>query len=347
MRGVDQRECWSHRILQIHPTLRCNLRCSHCYSQSSADQKGELPLELIQDLLANAVEEGYAVAGFSGGEPTLYSHLEEALRYAKQCGMFTTVTSNGGTLTQQKLTELSGIVDLLAISVDGHPRSHNTIRASDKAFGQMQSKLQFVRDSGIPFGFIFTLTQHNLDELPWVADFALAQGASLLQIHPLENAGRAQAEMPDQTPDEIELAHAFLLIEKLREIAGNTLFIQFDAADRDVLQEEPGRVLGYYDTNSVSQPLAEYITPLIVESDGEVVPIRHGLSRVFSFGNLFDAPLSVLKEQWIRDRFQPFSSFRNEAFESLMCAEHDLPFFNWFDLLARHSLKESSYAGEK
>ena len=33
------------RIVQIHPTRRCNLRCLHCYSSSGPEVKGELPAD--------------------------------------------------------------------------------------------------------------------------------------------------------------------------------------------------------------------------------------------------------------------------------------------------------------
>jgi MoaA/NifB/PqqE/SkfB family radical SAM enzyme len=51
------------------------------------------------------------------------------------------------------------------------------MRASPHAFAQMASRLKGLRSSGIPFGFIFTLTQQNVHELQWVADFAAEQGA--------------------------------------------------------------------------------------------------------------------------------------------------------------------------
>ena len=36
---------------------------------------------------------------------------------------------------------------------------------------------------------MFTLTRENLGELGWVSDFAVDQGARLLQIHPLAEVG--------------------------------------------------------------------------------------------------------------------------------------------------------------
>src|SRR5437016_2217234 len=95
-------------------------------------------------------------------------------------------------LDEAHVTQLRGKVDLLAISLDGVPESHNRMRSHPRAFEIMVQRLDGLRKSDIVFGFIFTLSQYNLDELPWVAEFAVAQRAQLLQIHPLQETGRAK-----------------------------------------------------------------------------------------------------------------------------------------------------------
>ena len=43
-----------------------------------------------------------------------------------------------------------------------------------------------------------------------MAQFAREQGARLLQVHPLEEEGRAGSELHGAAPDELEIAHAFI-----------------------------------------------------------------------------------------------------------------------------------------
>ena len=192
------------RVLQIHPTRRCNLRCLHCYSSSAPQERDEVDVALLREALTDAAAEGYNVVGLSGGESILYRQLADLLDHAHGCGFITTVTSNGMLLDASRLRMLRGRVDVLAISLDGVPESHNRIRASDRALETMAARLDEVQNSGIAFGFIFTLTQYNLDELEWVAKFALEHGAKLLQIHPLEEMGRAGEAMSGNRPDDIE-----------------------------------------------------------------------------------------------------------------------------------------------
>src|SRR5688572_4355450 len=113
------------RILQIHPTRRCNLRCLHCYSSSGPEEKSRLDAQLLRRALTDASLEGYTVASFSGGEPLMYQPLREVLIHAHEAGMLTTVTSNGMLLDESHLDRLRGAADLLAISLDGVPASHN------------------------------------------------------------------------------------------------------------------------------------------------------------------------------------------------------------------------------
>jgi MoaA/NifB/PqqE/SkfB family radical SAM enzyme len=55
--------------------------------------------------------------------------------------MRTAVTTNGLLLTERRLSELVGLVDVLAISLDGRPETHDWMRGDRRAFGQMSSRL--------------------------------------------------------------------------------------------------------------------------------------------------------------------------------------------------------------
>lgn len=327
------------RILQIHPTRRCNLRCDHCYSASGPEERDELDATLLCGALSDAGQAGYNVASFSGGEPLVYKHLRRLLDHAHDCGMVTTVTTNGMLLDRRRLKMLDGGADLVAVSLDGVPASHNKIRASPRAFEEMAARLEGLRATGIPFGFIFTLTQYNLDELEWVADFALGQGASLLQIHPLEDAGRARELMPGERPDAVESAYAFVEATRLQELVGDRMVVHLDLINREYLKTDPARV--YADAladDALSCPFAELVSPLVIEPDGTVVPVQHGFARAYALGDLRTAPLRELMERWRRQRLNRFRRLCRRVYETTT-APADLPFFNWYEVLGETAFK--------
>jgi MoaA/NifB/PqqE/SkfB family radical SAM enzyme len=318
-------------VVQVHPTRRCNLRCLHCYSSSGPEERGELPAALLVDAVTAARAEGYSRMSVSGGEPLLYGSLRELLEGARRAGLATTVTSNGMLLDERRLARLGGCVDLLAISLDGVPESHDRMRGNPRAFSGMASRLDAVRRSGIPFGFIFTLTQENVHELEWVAAFAVEQGAALLQIHPLEEVGRARERLAGRHPDETECSYAFLVVAELQKALGERLAIQLDLVSRRHLLASPGCF--YADavtTCSADRPLSELVSPLVIESDGTVIPLEHGLSRAYSLGNLRTAPLGELASSWRRTRYPAFRRLCREAFERVEAEEH-APLANWYE----------------
>lgn len=328
----------SYRVLQIHPTRRCNLRCLHCYSSSGPEVAGELSIALLRDALAAASREKYTVAGISGGEPLLYKPLRELLESAHQCGMITTVTSNGMLLTERRLETLYGVVDLLAISLDGMPASHNRVRASERAFDTMAARLEGVRQAGIPFGFIFTLTQYNLHELDWVANFAIEQGATLLQIHPLEEVGRAAVSLPGAHPDGIEATYAYLETQRIRARVGDRLHVHLDLISRAFLQAHPDHVFADpLRPEEVEYPLADLVSPLVIEADGTLAPLQYGFARDYAFGNLQEASLPELASRWRRERYPAFRTLCQQVFKEVT-ESIDLPFSNWYELIGQRAV---------
>ena len=337
--------CCGQPIIQIHPTRRCNLRCLHCYSFSAPEERDQLSAQSLHDVLDDAAALGYKVASFSGGEPVLHHHLGQLLVRAKELGFRTTVTSNGMLLDEKRMTMLTGYTDVLAISLDGVPESHNRMRASNEAFERMQANLERIRQSGITFGFIFTLTQYNVNEIDWVARFAVEQGARLLQIHPLEEVGRANQLLVGSRPDEMESAFAYLVAQRLRQMYGERLFVQLDIFHRDLVKQFPSR---FY-ANEVwpeTAALADLVTPLVVEADGNVAPLGYGFARRFGLGSIAENRLKDLAPVWIQQRYPAFRELCREVYAEA-CVPTDLPFLNWYEMVGARSTDAAALAATR
>ena len=324
-------------IVQIHPTLRCNLRCLHCYSKSSPREKDQLSTQTIIKLLSSAHKQGYRTASFSGGEPVLSAGLGTMLRHAKTLGMRTTVTSNGMLLNSERLEMISGYTDVLAISLDGVPATHDRIRDCAGAFDRMAANLDAVRATGVNFGFIFTLTLNNVNEVGWAADFALNQGAKLFQIHPLEEVGRAAEALTGRRPDALECAFAYLEAERIRSQFGDRLFVQLDLFHRDLVARIPERFYAETDWSPSSQ-LAHCISPIVVEADGIVSPVGYGFGRQFVIGCLQHHSLDDLAREWIPNVYPSFRELCQRVYVEA-CKPSPLPFINWYEMLHFASLE--------
>jgi MoaA/NifB/PqqE/SkfB family radical SAM enzyme len=295
----------------------------------------ELPLEPLLAALEDAAHLGYTVLSVSGGEPAAYPPLAQLLRSAKTLGLRTTVTSNGMLLDPSRLSAWAGSLDLLAISLDGKPDSHNRMRGSEKAFSLLQARLEDVRRSGIPFGFIFTLTLHNLDELEWVAQFAHDQGASLLQVHPLEKAGRARFELEGSEPDALEGACSFLELARLEQPYGGRLRFQTDLALRGVVANAPERVYANGLCESEANALfGELISPLVIEASGTAAPLEYGFARHFALGNIREERLATMAARWRGERYGAFRRLCQQVHGQIL-ADPELTVVNWYEQVAQ------------
>jgi MoaA/NifB/PqqE/SkfB family radical SAM enzyme len=316
--------------VQVHASRHCNLRCRHCYSASGPEWRDALPPQLLVKAVAAARAEGYGRISFSGGEPLLYSGLDAVLRAARQLGMLTSLTTNGIPLTARRLAGLAGEVDLIAVSLDGTPARHDGMRGP-RAFARMAARLPTLRASGIPFGFLFTLTRESLHDLAWVAEFALEQGARLLQIHPLEEVGRAGAEAADEAPDDLVANAAYLAFLRLEALVGQRITLQLDLAHRGLIREQPWRV--YADVAPTDGPLADLLDTLVIEEDGWVVPLQYGLSRALALGSLHAAPLDALAAAWRSRGQSAFRAHCRRVYDRSLADPEALPAFNWFEAL--------------
>ncbi|MGB7623083.1 MAG: radical SAM protein, partial [Terriglobia bacterium] len=301
-----------YRVIQIHPLLKCNLRCLHCYSISSPEQPQALSVDRILPALELLRREGFNAVGISGGEPLLYAGLPGLLEHARKLGMITTVTTNAMLVNERRAEMLSRGANLVAVSLDGPPETHNLMRAHPRAFELMEAGVDHLKHASIPFGFIFTLTFHNLHELSWIADYAVSRGAGLLQVHPLEEVGRATDELAGSAPDSLELARAFVEVARLQKQYVGRITIQFDVADLEVLCANPERGYAVELPDSCgmgdaqNSRLADLIAPIIIEADGALVPIQYNFSRSYEIGNIHAPCLEEQLATWKEKTFPRF-----------------------------------------
>ncbi len=280
-------------VIQVHPLRRCNIACSHCYTSSSPYQSQELELDLLKNCLDDAFSLGYRQIAVSGGEPLLYKPLRELLRHAKSLGMITTVTTNGMLITPLRWEGLSELIDVTAISIDGTPEEHDFLRRHNGAFNRTLANLKVLRDSGSRFGFIFTLTQHNVSSLEFIVRLAAEQGARSVQVHPLTLVGRAADKLTDACPDHIELTAAIIEASRLAEKLG--VVVQVDALEVDQLK----LFRNCFVPDSTMDNLSDIVPTLIVQADALIVPLSHEINPSLYLGSLLNEKLSALADNWM------------------------------------------------
>ena len=117
----------------------------------------------------------------------------------------------------------------------------------------------------------------------------------MLQVRPSE-------ELTDE-----QMATAWMMVECLCELLRGKLVIHFDAVNRYSLPTEPGDLASWQqDLEREARYLGEIVSPLVIESDGMVAPLRHGFPRRFAFGSLHKDGLATMTQRWIETQSDAF-----------------------------------------
>lgn len=320
-------------VLQLHPTRLCNLACAHCYTSSGPGISEQLESAMLLACLRDAAQLGYRQLAVSGGEPLLYPHLSELLVQARALGMLTSITSNGMLATATRWQPIAPLLDVVAISIDGTAQEHDAIRGQRGAFAKTLSNLPVIRASGVPFGFIFTLTQYNVDSLEFIVKLAAEQGARSVQVHPLTLSGRAIGHLADARPDAQELFVGLAEAARLGKELG--VAVHVDALSWQQIQS--------YRSHLVPQRPVTRLTAvapvLVVQADGMVVPLTHDVSQQFWLGNLHQASLSTLAQKWLRsDVADGLALVCEQSWHQLSGLEREQSAaVYWYDVVATHS----------
>jgi MoaA/NifB/PqqE/SkfB family radical SAM enzyme len=304
----------------------------------------ELDPAVLCGLVSDAARMGYQVISISGGEPFLYSGLREVLLHAKSLGLRTTVTTNGYFLQPRRLEPLRDFVDVLAVSLDGPPEMHNRLRGSPDAFDRLCVGLGNLRTSGLNFGFIHTLTRETWEHLPWIAEFAADSGARLLQLHPLEMAGRAEDKLGALCAEEDGLAKAYLVATALGAKYSGAMAVQVDLLHREQVLRAPAMVYAdEFPGNRDATATADLLGLIVMEADGAVVPISYGFSRRYQICTLKQQSLNQGWPSFLNQGYPEFRQLCRDLFEELV-SPNQRSLFNWHERVVARSHRSSTAA---
>ena len=96
------------KAVKIEISAKCNFNCWFCAYKDGMRPHAFMDFELYKHVLNKCYDAGFREVGlFYLGEPTLYPHLVEAIKYAKEIG-FTYVffTTNGLPITEKLMNDL-------------------------------------------------------------------------------------------------------------------------------------------------------------------------------------------------------------------------------------------------
>lgn len=312
------------RLIQVQPTLSCNLRCRHCYSESGPERRGALSADVLVPFLEEARALGYGYVGVSGGEPLVWPDLERFLGAARGLGYSTAVVTNGTLITPERARELKRTAGVVAVSVDGPPEEHAAMRGSETAFPRMVQGLSVLRSEGVPFVLVFTLSRTNADRLSWVYEFAGEVGARAVEVHPLCDFGAASVNLPHAIPDSQEFRVAGWLLAMHSVEQGNRgPGVVMDVYRRAMVEASAWPLLPGRDRTAGAVAFADLVPSLIVEPDGGIAPFIYGFPRRWAVGRIGVGTLAASAERWRGECVEPVGEVVRETLARLEAGQED------------------------
>jgi len=155
------KDIWVPSLIVISPTMRCNLRCTGCYS-GLYSKDGELSEEEIDRVLAECKRLGIYFVVVSGGEP--YIMKDVWLRLFKKYNDMYFLTYTNGTLldepTVKALARLGNVAP--GISVEGF-KEHTDKRRGQGVYDKVMKTMDLLKSEGVIFGISVTYTSENID----------------------------------------------------------------------------------------------------------------------------------------------------------------------------------------
>ena len=168
--------------MEIEFSRRCNFNCIYCYVQNNSDYENELTIEEIQDVILQAKDLGAKKIIILGGEPMIYPHILDMVRFIKSSDMEIELFTNGSHITPptarilfehgvRVVLKMNTFDEKIQDMLSGKKGAHQLIR---EAFNNL--KLAGYPSSGRPMGISTIICRHNIKELVTMWEWLRDQG---------------------------------------------------------------------------------------------------------------------------------------------------------------------------
>ncbi len=280
-------------FVQWHLTEQCNLRCRHCYQNTSASVM-TFP-EIIRAIdSVDATLKGWVTDHdmdmspsfhFTGGEPLLHDRLFDILEHVGSLGYATALMSNGTLITDDVARKLKQAqVKEVQVSVEGMEAVHDSIRGQG-SFRKALSGIENLLANSINTSINLTLSRLNIGEVAGLVELAGDMGIGAVTFSRLVACGRGN-EISDQMLTPPELAEFYRNVHE-RQAAGKGTFTSLDPlfTVSDLKEDVPA-------SDFPVGGCAAGVFGITITADGSIMPCRR---MDLSIGNIRE---TSLRELW-------------------------------------------------
>ena len=193
-------------------SLKCNLRCVHCLSDSGQASRDELTHEECLDLIDKLTAMKVFQANIGGGEPFMREDFLDLLAYSHEKGLVTCVSTNGTIVDHSLAKRLSSLKQLyLQVSLDGATAEVNDAIRGKGTHEKILYAMDCLATEGVPFSINTVLTRTNFFQLEILRKMASEYHAEL-RVSRFRPSGRGKTSKAylGPTKDQLETFSTWL-----------------------------------------------------------------------------------------------------------------------------------------
>ena len=164
-KSVEVRRLKGVSTVDFHLTAACSQACPYCWGPRRF--RNPVDTETAKRIITRIKDLGVRRIVFTGGDPLLRQDAPILIRFAKETGLETALSTTGDHLTPDLLGHLAPYLDLISLPLDGSTEEINSLTKHPGHYSAVMGALDSLRSyPNIDVKVCTPVTRYNLKDVP-------------------------------------------------------------------------------------------------------------------------------------------------------------------------------------
>lgn len=174
------------QLMELNYNNECNFTCEHCFSKELPNSDRRITISDVKNLAIQADDIGVWQWHLQGGEPLIWTDLDDVIKAINPERFHIMITTNGFLLTQDRADHLADMgVDKVSVSLDSfNKEAHDTFRNKQGSYEKAIAALFHSKNAGMQTNINTVITRQNVKTqgVLDIIEFAEKNGFTILFV---------------------------------------------------------------------------------------------------------------------------------------------------------------------